>query len=36
MDVGNSEGHHMPFVVQTIVEDGAPPWYVEFWHWITG
>jgi len=36
MDVGDSEGHHMPFVVQTIVEDGGTPWYVEFWHWITG
>lgn len=36
MDVGDSEGHHMPFVVQAIVEDGGTPWYVEFWHWITG
>jgi hypothetical protein len=36
MDVGDSEGHHMPFVVQTIVEDGGTPWYVEFWNWITG
>lgn len=36
MDVGDSEGHRMPFVVQTIVEDGGTPWYVEFWHWITG
>lgn len=36
MDVGDSEGHHMPFVVQEIVEDGGTPWYVEFWHWITG
>ena len=36
MDVGDSEGHHMPFVVQEIVEDGDTPWYVEFWHWITG
>lgn len=36
MDVGDSEGHRMPFVVQSIVEDGGTPWYVEFWHWITG
>ena len=36
MDIGDSEGHHMPFVVQEIVEDGGTPWYVEFWHWITG
>lgn len=36
MDVGDSEGHRMPFVVQTIVEDGGTPWYVEFWNWITG
>jgi hypothetical protein len=36
MDVGDSEGHHMPFMVQEIVEDGGTPWYVEFWHWITG
>lgn len=36
MDVGDSEGHRMPFVVQTIMEDGGTPWYVEFWHWITG
>ncbi len=36
MDVGDSEGHRMPFVVQTIVEDGGTPWYVEFWHWVTG
>ena len=36
MDVGDSEGHHMPFVVQTIVEDGGTPWYVEFWNWING
>jgi len=36
MDVGDSEGHRMPFVVQEIVEDGGTPWYVEFWHWITG
>jgi len=36
MDVGDSEGHHMPFVVKEIVEDGGTPWYVEFWHWITG
>ena len=36
MDVGDSEGHQMPFVVKEIVEDGGTPWYVEFWHWITG
>ncbi|GKS59477.1 hypothetical protein YTPLAS18_30040 [Nitrospira sp.] len=36
MDVGASEGHRMPFVVQNIVEDGGTPWYVEFWHWIAG
>ena len=36
MDVGDSEGHRMPFVVQSIMEDGGTPWYVEFWHWITG
>ena len=35
MDVGDSEGHRMPFVVETIVEDGGTPWYVEFWRWIT-
>jgi hypothetical protein len=36
MDVGDSEGHRMPFVVQTIVEGGGTLWYVEFWNWITG
>ena len=35
MDVGDSEGHRMPFEVETIVEDGGTPWYVEFWRWIT-
>lgn len=30
MDVGDSEGHRMPFVVQTIAEDGDTPWYVKF------
>jgi hypothetical protein len=35
VDVGDSEGHRMPFVVENIVEDGGTPWYVEFWHWIT-
>ena len=35
VDVGASEGHRMPFVVNTIVEDGGAPWYVEFWRWIT-
>ena len=36
MDVGNTEGHRMPFVVQQIVADGGTAWYVEFWYWITG
>jgi len=36
MDVGNTEGHRMPFVVQNIVEDGGTVWYVELWYWITG
>jgi hypothetical protein len=36
MDVGDSEGHRMPFEVQNIVEDGGTPWHVEFWRWITG
>lgn len=35
VDVGDSEGHRMPFVVETIVADGGTPWYVEFWRWIT-
>jgi len=35
VDVGDSEGHRMPFVVETIVEDGGTPWYIEFWRWIT-
>ena len=35
MDVGDTEGHRLPFVVQEIVEDGGTPWYVQFWHWIT-
>jgi hypothetical protein len=35
VDVGDFEGHRMPFVVETIVEDGGTPWYVEFWHWVT-
>lgn len=35
-DVVDSKGHRMPFVVQSIVEDGGTHWYVEFWHWITG
>lgn len=35
VDVGDSEGHRMPFVVENIAEDGGTPWYVEFWHWIT-
>ena len=34
MDVGDSEGHHKPFVVKEIVEDGGTPWYKEFWYWI--
>lgn len=36
MDVGHTEGHHKPFVVLNIIEDGGTPWYVEFWHWIAG
>ena len=36
MDVGDTEGHRMPFVVQEIVEDGGTAWYVQFWHWIAG
>jgi len=36
MDVGNTEGHRMPFVVQKIIEDGGTAWYVQFWHWISG
>ncbi|MCA9470204.1 MAG: hypothetical protein KC643_32805, partial [Nitrospira sp.] len=36
MNVGDSEGHHRPFVAQTIVEDGGTLWYIEFWHWIAG
>ena len=36
MDVGNTEGHRMPFVVQKVVEDGGTAWYVELWYWITG
>ena len=35
VDVGDSEGHRMPFVVEAIVEDGGTPWYIEFWRWIT-
>lgn len=35
VDVGDSEGHRMPFVVENIVEDGGTAWYVEFWRWIT-
>lgn len=35
VDVGDSEGHRMPFVVETVVADGGTPWYVEFWRWIT-
>jgi hypothetical protein len=35
VDVGESEGHRTPFVVENIVEDGGTPWYVEFWRWIT-
>lgn len=36
MDVGNTEGHRMPFIVQNIAEDGGTAWYVQFWHWIAG
>jgi len=36
MDVGSTEGHRMPFIVQSIQEDGGTAWYVELWYWITG
>lgn len=36
VDVGDSEGHRMPFVVENIVGDGGTPWYVEVWRWISG
>jgi hypothetical protein len=36
VDVGDSEGHRMPFVVENIVEDGGTAWYAEFWRWVTG
>ena len=36
VDVGDTEGHRRPFVVQQIIEDGGTAWYVQFWHWITG
>ena len=36
MDVGANEGHHMPFVVNEIMEDGGTPWYKEFWYWLFG
>ena len=36
VDVGDSEGHRMPFVIEDIVKDGGTPWYVEFWRWISG
>ena len=32
MGVGDWEGHRLPFVVQTIMEDGGTPWYVKFWY----
>jgi hypothetical protein len=35
VDVGDSEGHRTPFVVENVVADGGTPWYVEFWRWIT-
>ncbi len=35
VDVGDSEGHRMPFLVETVVADGGTPWYIEFWRWIT-
>lgn len=35
MDVGHTEGHHKPFIVKEIVEDGGTAWYVQFWHWIS-
>ncbi|MDR4459326.1 MAG: hypothetical protein MRJ67_02215 [Nitrospirales bacterium] len=36
MNVGDSERYRMPFVVQTMVENGGSPWHVESRHWITG
>ena len=36
MDVGDNEGHRMPFVVHEIMADGGTPWYKEFWWWLTG
>lgn len=35
VDVGDSEGHRIPFVVETVVADGGTPWYVELWRWVT-
>ena len=35
MDVGATEGDYKPFTVQSIVEDGGTPWYVELWYWLT-
>ena len=35
LDVGDTEGHRKPFVVNEIVEDGGTSWYVQFWHWIS-
>jgi hypothetical protein len=32
IDVGDSEGPRMPFVVQTILEDSGTPCYVKFWY----
>ena len=34
MDVGFTEGHRKPFVVNEIVGDGGTPWYTEFWYWL--
>ena len=35
VDVGDSEGHRMPFAVETIGADGGTPWYIEFWRGLT-
>ena len=35
MDVGNTEEHRIPFVVQNIVEDGGTRWYVGIWYWLS-
>ena len=34
MDVGHTEGHNMPFVVTTIIEDGGASWFAQIGHWF--